>query len=223
MTQKHKVFLGALIGAATIAGIALLTIHNSSIQDVQADLQYDGAGADQSSSYDNSASSTATGLSFSEVAQQAGATAPTSESAEGLSYEELKPTDEETDEQVSPASEYANKLIQPDNSYIAYWVSPAGVKIAMPTDAIFDSYGNKWKDVREVPDEVFNSIPNAEYIKLKGNAAIYYIQGKTKRYVTQAAASELNIDPAVVIEVNKMDFNYYKTGAQVKSAGDVIK
>lgn len=125
-------------------------------------------------------------------------------------------------EDITPALQPGPRLIRVDpNSKIVYYVSADGIKLAMWTASVFNSYHNKWEDVENVSQEEFDQYPDAEYIKLVNNARVYKIEAKIKRYITPAAATELGIDPAWVMEVNRTEFNYYRAGANINTADDI--
>jgi hypothetical protein len=114
------------------------------------------------------------------------------------------------------------RLIRVDpNSKIVYYVTPNNLKIAMWTTAVFNSYKNKTEDVETVTQEEFDQYRSAEYIKLKGNARVYRMEGYFRRFVTPQAAQELGISPDDVIEINKTDYNTYKAGKNISSAADI--
>jgi hypothetical protein len=97
-----------------------------------------------------------------------------------------------------------------------YWVTSWGGKMPILTEQIFLSYGTKWSDVRIITQEQLDSYGDVLYIKLRGNARVYKLENFVKRYLTPAAATRLNIDPARVVEVNATEFYYYRTGSTIE-------
>lgn len=106
-----------------------------------------------------------------------------------------------------------------NNSFLAksasaptvYFVSGNNYKLAIPSAKVFFSYGYKWSQVKTVSDNELAGYPDSKYISENSSAAIYFLNGTGKRYVTQAAASVLAIKPEEVISVNRTEFRGYKT------------
>lgn len=107
--------------------------------------------------------------------------------------------------------QYAWRHIKNDLNNTVYFVNASGYKIAVPSEKIFLSYGNSWSNVVTVSDEELNQFPETSYIRLKGDARVYMVTNNTKKYITPAVATERQIPPDMVIEVNKTEFNFYKT------------
>ncbi len=97
-----------------------------------------------------------------------------------------------------------------------YWVTPWNAKMPILSAEVFYSYGSKWEQVQIISQEALDDIDDVEYIKLKGNARVYKIDGAVKRYVSPAAAQRLNIDPAKVVTVNETEFYSYRTGKSIQ-------
>ncbi len=87
--------------------------------------------------------------------------------------------------------------------------------------AVFNSYNNKQADVATVEQAEFDNYPNAEFIRLEGSARIYKTEGQTKRFIPSAVWNPAGLDPGLIINLNKTDFNSYKTGANLKNGDEL--
>ena len=92
-----------------------------------------------------------------------------------------------------------------------YFVSANNYKLVIPSAKIFFSYGYKWSQVKVLSDVDLANYPDAKYVSENSSAAIYFLSGTGKRYVTQAAASTLNLKPEEIVSVNRTEFRSYKT------------
>lgn len=99
-----------------------------------------------------------------------------------------------------------------------YFVSANNYKLVIPSAKIFLSYGYRWNQVKVLSDAELANYSDAKYISENASAAIYFLSGTGKRYVTQAAASVLGIRPEEIISVNRAEFRSYKT--ETKLDGD---
>lgn len=97
-----------------------------------------------------------------------------------------------------------------------YWVTSWNAKMPILSAEVFYSYGSKWEQVQIISQEALDALDDVDYIKLKGNARVYKIEGAVKRYLTPAAAQRLAIDPAKVVTVNETEFYSYRTGKMIQ-------
>lgn len=109
-----------------------------------------------------------------------------------------------------------SKYVKVEGNATVYWVTSWGAKMPVLSAQVFLSYGGRWEDVVTVSQEILDAYDDVEYIKLSGNARVYKIEGGVKRYLTPAAASRLNINPATVVTVNPTEFAAYRTGSTIK-------
>lgn len=109
------------------------------------------------------------------------------------------------------------RLIKLEGSNTVYWVSPNNFKIPMFNNAVFLSYNNKWEDVTTVGQDEFDYYQNAKFIRLNGQGAIYYVQDKLKKKIPSEIWNNSGLDESQIIDVNKTDFNSYKSGSSVQS------
>lgn len=104
------------------------------------------------------------------------------------------------------------RLIKLEETDTVYWVNANNLKIPMWTDAVFKSYNNNSEEVQTVTQEEFDFYQNAKYIRLIGNSRIYKTEGGNKRFIPSAVWNPAGIDVGQIIDINKTDFNSYKTG-----------
>lgn len=113
------------------------------------------------------------------------------------------------------------RLIKLEGTETVYWVSPNNLKIPMFSEAVFKSYKNNPEDVQTVSQAEFDYYQNAKYIRLIGNSRIYKTEGGAKRFIPSAVWNPAGIDPSLIIDINKTDFNSYKTGKAVAGAEEL--
>jgi hypothetical protein len=115
------------------------------------------------------------------------------------------------------------RLIKLDGSDTVYWVSENNLKIPMLTRAVFLSYNNKDEDVQTVSQDEFDYYQDAKYIWLNGTGGIYKVDtgAKTKRLITSDVWNGSGLDAGQIINVNRTDFNSYKTGSKVTVPADM--
>ncbi len=95
---------------------------------------------------------------------------------------------------------------------LIYWVSGNNLKIPVWTKAVLKSYNISEADVQAVSQEEFDYYSSAKYIRLQNNPRIYKIEDNIKRFIPSSVWNPAGIDPAQIIDVNRTDFNSYKTG-----------
>lgn len=93
---------------------------------------------------------------------------------------------------------------RPDNKWL---------KIALNSPTVFVSYpGNYWGNVITINRYDFDSYPEVKLIKANGDSAVYYLEGNTRRLVTEDIFVKKGFNPAEVVEVNKTHLESYKLG-----------
>ncbi len=121
-------------------------------------------------------------------------------------------------------TQYPNgpRLIKLEGSTTVYWVSANNFKLPMITRNVFLSYKNKDADVQTVTQDEMNFYADAKFIRLMGNATIYFIKGGTKQAIPSSIWNSSGEDAAGIIDVNKTEFASYKTGVKVKSVNEIL-
>lgn len=116
----------------------------------------------------------------------------------------------------------ASRLIKLSDNPTVYYVNQYRLKMPIPSAEVFLSYGAKWEDIEVVEQAELDFYKSAEYIKLIGNARVYFLKDGLKRYLTQKAARALKIFPEEVIPVNRMEFNAYASGETLDEEEAVV-
>jgi hypothetical protein len=124
-----------------------------------------------------------------------------------------------------PINQYANgpRLITlSGGDGTLYWVNANNFKIIVPKSSkVTGSYGIKDGDAAAVAQDELNFYQDTAYVRLQGNARIYKLFGNAKRFIPSSVWSAAAIDAAELVDVNKTEFNYYKTGPAVTSADEL--
>jgi len=130
----------------------------------------------------------------------------------GFSWDDVKDVPQETINKYS-----RGYLVRESKQGTIYYLSPAGVKKWIPNPGIFASYNNKWEDIQVISKKEMDSYATSNLMKLIGSFDIYLLENNAKRLIPSAEIFNKNkYDWAKVLEVNKIEFDWYKTGAAVK-------
>ena len=109
------------------------------------------------------------------------------------------------------------RLIRESGQPKIYYLSSFGIKKWVPTADIFNSYNNNWADIQVISKKEMESYPISNLMKLAGSPSIYLLEGTTKRLIPSIAIfNKNNYDWAKVMDANKTEFDWYKTGTNVK-------
>ena len=85
------------------------------------------------------------------------------------------------------------------------------------------SYGAQSSDAQTVGQDEFDYYQDSYYIRLQGNARIYFVKdGKVKQFIPSGVWNDAGLDGSQIVDVNKTEFNYYKTGKAVGSSLDIL-
>lgn len=110
-----------------------------------------------------------------------------------------------------------SRFLKTADSPTVYYVNSKGIKLPIPSAKVFLSYGNSWSQVEMVDEKELDFYKNGKYIKQQNDAKVYRLSEGVKRYLTQDSAKSLKIFPEEVIEVNRIEFNAYRTGGIIKT------
>lgn len=109
------------------------------------------------------------------------------------------------------------RLIREAQQTKIYYLSPAGIKKWVPTSEIFASYNNSWSDIQVISKKEMDSYPESNLMKLGDSPNVYLIEGSTKRFIPSLAVFNKNhYDWSRVMVANQMEFNWFKTGSDVR-------
>ncbi|MCK5122532.1 MAG: hypothetical protein KAQ87_00020 [Candidatus Pacebacteria bacterium] len=129
----------------------------------------------------------------------------------GFAWEDVVDTPQATIDKYS-----RGYLIRESRQGTIYYLSPNGVKKWIRNPEIFVSYNNKWEDIQVISKREMDSYPESNLIRLSGTNEIYFIEGATKHYIPTAQVfNKHHLDWNVVLDINEMEFNYYKRGADL--------
>lgn len=108
-------------------------------------------------------------------------------------------------------------LIRESKQGTIYYLRNDGIKKWIRSPEIFASYGNKWEDVQVISKPEMDSYPESNLIQLAGDDKIYLLEENTKRWITSARIfNTRKLNWNYIISVNEMEFEWYKTGGEVK-------
>lgn len=130
----------------------------------------------------------------------------------GFSWDDIK------DVSASTVAQYKQAyLVRVSKQGTIYYLSPQGVKKWIRTPEIFASYNDKWEDIQVISKKERDSYPESNLIRLSGDSKIYLIENNIKRWIpTTAIFNAHHYDYDLVLTVNKFEFDYYRTGSNVK-------
>ncbi len=132
---------------------------------------------------------------------------------QGYKWENVQ---EITAETVNSYSEYLSpqtKLLKLKNSPMIYYITESGMKRHIPSEQVFNSYGDQWEDVVEVDENVINSYKDNNLIIQKGNSKVYELKNGIKQWIKTAEAfNRLGYDWTKIAPVNEMEMNTYQEG-----------
>ena len=111
----------------------------------------------------------------------------------------------------------AGSLVKTTNNPTVYYITPSGMKKRIPTAAVFNSYDNKWENIKTVLQSQLDAYATVNTIKLSGGSKVYVLEGDTKRWVkTDAAFARLGLVWSKVAPVNQTELNAYKEGTPIE-------
>lgn len=105
------------------------------------------------------------------------------------------------------------RLIKESGQIKVYYLSSQGVKKLVPTPEIFFSYNNRWEDIQSVSKKELDSYPESNLMRY--NNQIYLIQDTFKRLIPDETILK-KYDSSLILDTNKTEFNWYKTGTNVQ-------
>lgn len=111
----------------------------------------------------------------------------------------------------------AGSLVKTAHDPTVYYITPSGMKKRILNAAVFNSYDNKWENIKTVLQSQLDAYATVNTIKLSGSSKIYTIEGDTKRWIkTDAAFARLGLAWSKVAPVNQTELNAYKEGAPIE-------
>ncbi|MFH0873932.1 MAG: fibronectin type III domain-containing protein [Candidatus Komeilibacteria bacterium] len=100
-----------------------------------------------------------------------------------------------------------------DNPTVYYVDTERRLKIAIPNEAIFNSYSNKWQDIIYVVPEDLTANSNVELIKEAGSPAVYLLQdGVIHPFASPEALTKRGYNMKQIMTVNSYHRSYFTRG-----------
>lgn len=116
------------------------------------------------------------------------------------------------------------KLIRVKDDEKVYLLNDAGFRRHIQNPDIFNSYGFDWNDIATVSVEELSSYPESYLIKSVSSPEIYFLEGGTKRWVTDIEAFYKNdFEWEAVSLVNERDLEFYQAGDPITPEVKVIR
>ena len=95
-----------------------------------------------------------------------------------------------------------------------FYFTEGGMIRLIPDKNVFNSYGDREEDVIVISKKEFNWYPQNQFVFLENplNRDVYQlVNGKVKRYLTQAAVKRMKIDPEQIAPINQTELANYQT------------
>ena len=117
-----------------------------------------------------------------------------------------------------------NNLIREKNDVKVYALNDNGYKRHILNPEIFDSYNLNWRDVAVITETELSIYLDSYLIREVDNPKVYFLDGKTKRWVINAEVFYKNdFDWNIIQIVNKKDAETYEAGSDVTPGVKVEK
>ena len=112
----------------------------------------------------------------------------------------------------------AHLMKTPDNVTVYYVYVDKGIKIAIPSESVFNSYpANRWEDIITVSQEDIDIYSNATLVKSIDNDQIFLLEnGKRRLILTPEAFNKNNFNYEKVVTINNNHLMSYPFGEAVK-------
>ena len=116
------------------------------------------------------------------------------------------------------------RLVKAPGDPKIYYINQLGLKRWIPTEKIFLSYNNSWKNIQTITSTELNSIPDSILIRGQGDTKVYKIENPstgsgqvTKRWITTSEAfNRLGLNWKDIVTVNKTELEYYGMGEEMR-------
>lgn len=130
----------------------------------------------------------------------------------GFSWNDIKEVTKEAKMRYKDAY-----LIRESGKQEVYYLNPAGVRKHIPSQTVFDSYQDQWSDVQIISSEEMKAHPVSNLIQLEGSSDVYLIENNVKRHISSPQSfSKYQLNWNHIIAVNRTEFDWYKTGIEVR-------
>lgn len=138
---------------------------------------------------------------------------PTAFQRYGYQWNKIEIVSDQELQRFAPA-----KLIRTANDPTVYYVDTARrLKIAIPNEAVFNSYGNQWNDVVYVVPEDLKAYYNVELIKEAGSPVVYLLQDNTIRpFASLEAMNKRGYNVKQIVTVNSYHLSTFNRGDSIQ-------
>jgi hypothetical protein len=90
------------------------------------------------------------------------------------------------------------------------------LKLGIPSPSVFSSYpGNNWGKIVKITQNDLDSYGNAKLIKATSGVRVYYLEGNTKRYVSDVSFTNHNFKKDDIVEVSEKHLESYQLGSPI--------
>ncbi len=108
-------------------------------------------------------------------------------------------------------------LVKSPDAPAVYFITQANMKKPIPSLLVFQSYNNRWEDVKTVSRVQLDQMPTVRAIQKTGDPRVFYLENGTKRWVkTQAALTRLGVGWNQIAAVNQTELDAYPDGAPIE-------
>lgn len=108
-------------------------------------------------------------------------------------------------------------LVKSPNSPAVYYITPTGAKKHILNSKVFNSYNNKWDNVRTVSQDEINASPTVNAFRIGNESKVYFISDGQKQWVkTPEAFAKKGLKWDQIVSVNKTEIDEYKEGEEIE-------
>lgn len=109
------------------------------------------------------------------------------------------------------------KIVQVDgNKKKKYYITETGYIRLLPSDEVFESYGNRKEDLVVISETEFSFYPRNQFVYLEGTVDVFQISEEgVKRYVVPQMLNKWKITFDQIAPINKAEFEAYKYGTPI--------
>ena len=108
-----------------------------------------------------------------------------------------------------------NTLVKFTDDQTVYYITQNGKKLGLPSMQAFKAYETNDRKLRQENTSA-PSLPEVQYIKLKGNAAVFKLEKSQKRWISYTVWQRLNLTPSDVEEVPLAVEQSFKQGKDLE-------
>ena len=114
-----------------------------------------------------------------------------------------------------PSTDYPGAYIEGEKT--VYLLSPFGTKRAIQSPAIFETYTRNWNEIRTIPEELVDALPDTVLVRAKGGCKVYKLEDGKKRWIVDGnvfVKDGFSFDE--VEEISSLDMEAYPEGDAIR-------